>query len=804
MFLILLSSIAYSLTWQETTSLLPSNRVMHSSLAYRSPISGNTFLYVINGDSNSSSGGDSLIYIGEIQPNGNIGNWNPGNTFGLADTSDQASLIYENGNDAYIYVIAGSGCTNKIQYSKIMNHNTGELSDWSFGYYNLDNTIGGGCNQNDVRDLTAVLDGNIVYIIGGRTPVPVGYVSSVRWNQINSTGGLSNEWTITTPITLDGITNINLGKHTLEAIKVNSVKYVYLFGGENNNGIRNSVYRKKLDDLRSPCANVGDPGCWIQGNNLPVNMRNHASFSSILSYGAPCFGLYGYISYGNRIFAACFDGVNPSWSDVTLNNALPNGVSRYKHSSASLNNIKYIIGGAESDVANQDGTKNVFYTMPNITGLQINAIPSSILINGQATIEVKACVNNNPFPNCLINGNAAPDGTLIYFSVDDHLIGSVNILSNTTINGITTVSFLANNQVGSTNVHARSGNQDVNALVSVVDPGQCTLAEAFILHPIDDNFVYRDGELLHYGIQNIRFKVKAIGSCNNFNVHFNIIEVNNRTGNSTGEILQMPLLNNVPVDVVLGSGNEQYVSSNWTTENHAPVDLNELSEDGNYDLEYMFVAEIIGISGSGINSSNWIQVDNINGGVCWNGIVDVNEECDCGPDGDCDDNNIPGQDLDGKSCTDLGYTGGNLKCNSYGYPNQCMFNSSSCSGRCGNNLVEQNIGEICDPPNSYCASPPFFRCSSTCDACLAIQPGLQTILTKTACMDDGNGDDVGSYQETIVQVDTDTNFPIGTPVVTSKECTLTREVYVPFFSNLNIVILVILIVGFYLIKKKSD
>ncbi|MBS3150002.1 hypothetical protein J4455_04935 [Candidatus Woesearchaeota archaeon] len=794
------SSIVYSLTWQETTSLLPSNRVMHSSLAYRSPVTGKTFLYVINGDSNTGSGGDSLIYISEIQPNGNILSWNVGNNFGLADTADQASLIYEDGNDAYIYVIAGSGCTNQIQYAKIVDHISGELSDWSFGYYNLDNTIGDGCNQNDVRDLAAVLDGNVVYLIGGR--IPGNYVSSVRWNQINSTGGFSNQWTTATPITLDGINNIELARHTAEIIEINSVKYVYLFGGENNNGVRNTVYRKKLSDMRSSCNNVGDPGCWVQGNNLPATIKNHASFSSILSYGVSCIGKYGYISYGNKIYGACFDNVNPTWSDVTLNNALPNGVSRYKHSSASLNEIKYIIGGAVSDVANQDGTKNVYYTLPSITGIQININPSFIFVNGEAEVQVSACINNNPFPNCLTNGNAAPDGTIIYFSVDNTNIGNVNILSNLTKNGDTTVKFTGA-QFGSTNVHAKTGNLDISAPVNVVNPSSCTLAEASIIHPTDDNYVYDKGALLHYGIMNLRFRVKAIGNCDTLHVHFLINEVNNMTGNSTGEVLLPPLLNNVPGDVNLSAGNEQFVSSTWTTEYHAPNDINETIEDGNYDLEYMFVGEINEITGSGINSSNWIQVDNINGGICWNEDIDINEECDCGPNG-CLDNNIPGHDLDNKSCGNLGYLSGTLDCIKYGYPNQCMFNISGCAGRCGNNILEPSIGEICDPPNSYCASPPYFKCSNDCTACLSIQPGLQTILTKTECQDDGNGDNVGTYQETTTIVDTDP--PIDPPVSTTvaKECTLVREVYIPFFSNLNIVILVILLGGFYLFKKKSD
>jgi hypothetical protein len=67
--------------------------------------------------------------------------------------------------------------------------------------------------------------------------------------------------------------------------------------------------------------------------------------------------------------------------------------------------------------------------------------------------------------------------------------------------------------------------------------------------------------------------------------------------------------------------------------------------------------------------------------VCGNGIIEQGEQCDT-------------TNLNGMTCTDLGFNSGTLKCNSY-----CQFDTSQCEYGpvCGNGIIEQ--GEECDTTN---------------------------------------------------------------------------------------------------------
>src|SRR5262249_38542425 len=77
----------------------------------------------------------------------------------------------------------------------------------------------------------------------------------------------------------------------------------------------------------------------------------------------------------------------------------------------------------------------------------------------------------------------------------------------------------------------------------------------------------------------------------------------------------------------------------------------------------------------GRSVSVWVQI-NVEDGpdVCGNGVIDPGEQCDT-------------SDLNGESCTTLGFTGGVLTCNS-----SCAFDTSECAA-CGNGTVEP--GEEC-------------------------------------------------------------------------------------------------------------
>ncbi len=60
--------------------------------------------------------------------------------------------------------------------------------------------------------------------------------------------------------------------------------------------------------------------------------------------------------------------------------------------------------------------------------------------------------------------------------------------------------------------------------------------------------------------------------------------------------------------------------------------------------------------------------DNDCGAVCGDGAVNQpSEECDDG-------------DLNGKTCSDFGYSGGTLSCYPQGHTNECTFNKTGCSG----------------------------------------------------------------------------------------------------------------------------
>ena len=785
--LLVFANMTYGLTWTSTLNL-PNDRVDHASFAYRSPVTGKTFLYVIAGSAKVEGSIDKKVHIAEIQPNGGVSNWRFSDGVNLPGRAAFASVLYEDGNDAYIYVIGGLGCQPKVHYAKIIDPYTGDLGPWVQAQYNLDGTITSGCLGTDVVYSSAVVDGNTIYLIGGRRDAT--YVNEVKWVDIQANGNIG-QWQFGTPITIDTLGDVELAQHTTEVITVQGTKYVYIFGGAENNVAQKIVLRKRISDIKNVLDPCPGAGCWLKNNNdLPIVMRNHASFLSLLSFGTtPCPAnvKYAYISYDDKMFGACFDVVDPQW--VQLNSAETIAVKRFRHSTASLYQNSYLIAGIDNDIPNQPGLRNVYYTMPQLSDIQLEINPSAVPILGTASVKAYVCINGATYPACLTDGNKAPDGTLVYFDIQPPAsnIGNLNLVSAETINGMAEVTFTATNNVGTASMRARSGNvQDIEP-IDVFDPSQCTITSADIVHPTDNSYVYPDATLLDFGIV-VKFRVSTIGDCTGRNVDFSIYEVNNNTGDKT-QLLESPPLLNLPASVPLDPGNSpQTKYGTWRTE--FQTDTGDVVEDGNADLEYMFESKISGTVNTR-DSSNWIQVENINGLTCGNGVIDTGEQCDCNPvTGECY--------LDGETCaTVIGYPG-TLDCYRYGYPNQCEFNTTLCT-LCGNNVIDDYppYNEICDSSfNIYCRNSNYLTCGSDCKSCLSIQPGLQTIFTKTECLDDGNNDEVGNYRETTTVVNLDTGARTSTTA--DKECTLVKEVFVPFFTSLNMIIAVSLISLYYL------
>ncbi|MBU1511467.1 SBBP repeat-containing protein [Myxococcota bacterium] len=90
----------------------------------------------------------------------------------------------------------------------------------------------------------------------------------------------------------------------------------------------------------------------------------------------------------------------------------------------------------------------------------------------------------------------------------------------------------------------------------------------------------------------------------------------------------------------------------------------------------------IGFSGGTLacNGDCTLDTSDCSGQACGNGTVDLAEACD-------------GENLDGQTCASIGYYGGTLACNG-----DCTLDIEDCmtTGRCGDGVLQKDRGEICD------------------------------------------------------------------------------------------------------------
>ena len=126
----------------------------------------------------------------------------------------------------------------------------------------------------------------------------------------------------------------------------------------------------------------------------------------------------------------------------------------------------------------------------------------------------------------------------------------------------------------------------------------------------------------------------------------------------------------------------------------------------------------------------------------------------------------------------------------------------SAPSTCQNNIFD--VGqEQCDPSvpagnSNGCSSNGV--CSVDCNTCYYETQGIVTLITRGECIDDNNGDDYGEYEEISRTINKTNNVQLGSSSVT-KECYLTKEVQIPFFDKISLIITIILVSLYYFVRK---
>jgi len=97
-----------------------------------------------------------------------------------------------------------------------------------------------------------------------------------------------------------------------------------------------------------------------------------------------------------------------------------------------------------------------------------------------------------------------------------------------------------------------------------------------------------------------------------------------------------------------------------------------------------------------------------------------------------------------------------------------------------------------------------FECSDRCCLCGLRQDfddGTSSTKTYGECIDDGNDDQYGTVEVTIKLYDQNGN--LISQSIETEQCTLIKDVPVPFFGLINLLIVVVLIAIYYILKRKE-
>ncbi len=357
----------------------------------------------------------------------------------LPQALNEATSVTYNG---YVYVMggmnnSGNSSFNTVYYAPL--NSNGSVGSWTTSTNTLPQALGGA---------TSVTYNGYVYVMGGDNGSYTGQ-NTVYYAPLNSNGSVGS-WTTSTSTLPQGLYG---------ATSVTYNGYVYVMGGDNNNGsYLNTAYY-------APLNTNGSVGSWtISSNTLPQALSGATS----VTYNGYVYVMGGYYNGNlNTVYYAPLNSNGSVGSWTTSTSTLPQGLN--EATSVTYNGYVYVMGGwsdgvyytllpGPTTIGQGSVNTNGVLVATNNTYLQALTANGAVLLqdstNSTSAFEVQNTAGSTVLAVDTVNGRVGIGTNSPQHSLD--VAGNINTSGNYLING---VQISASNLSDSANIARLNANQ---------------------------------------------------------------------------------------------------------------------------------------------------------------------------------------------------------------------------------------------------------------------------------------------------------------------------------------------------------
>jgi N-acetylneuraminic acid mutarotase len=402
-------------SWQTNTNNLPTALSNVSSASY------NGYTYVVGG-------GQTTVYLAQLNANGSTGSWQT-NTNALPASLYNPSVVTNNG---YIYVIGGNtsggASQSTVYYAQLTS--SGQTGAWQTNTNALPSAL---------SYTTAVTNNGYIYVMGGATSTSATPSTTIYYAALNANGSTGSWQT-------NSSNPLPVGLNYATSTVYNG--YVYILGGDSTSATTDSTPKSTV--YYAALTTTGATGTWTSETTLPHVIESASSAIEngyLYLIGGDTSGgdaNSSYVVYETPI--SNINGSIGSWGTDTQMN-LPQAVE--SAGSSIYNGYIYIIGGSNS--SGSLSLSSVYYTNTGAINIQSQAnFATGLSSYGAFTADAQAnFLQYTGFAQSVgIGGNLTVGGSTLH-------TGTVTVETSST------TAFQIENSSASSLLIADTTNQDV-------------------------------------------------------------------------------------------------------------------------------------------------------------------------------------------------------------------------------------------------------------------------------------------------------------------------------------------------------